>query len=113
MSATLTRRIARLKQRILGLGPVHPGRITKQYNVCGTPGCRCKDPEHPRKHGPYHNLSHTFRGRSKTLFVRRECVAEMERRTRRYVRLRKLFDELIDASIQLARKEALERHDKT
>lgn len=113
MSATLTRRIARLKQRILDLGPVHPGRITKQYNVCGTPGCRCKDPEHPRKHGPYHNLSYTFRGRSKTLFVRPECVAEMERRTRCYVRLKTLFDELIDASIQLARKEVLERHDKT
>ena len=113
MSATLTRRIARIKQRIVGLGPVHPGRITRQFNVCGTPGCRCKDPEHPRKHGPYHNLSYTFRGRSKTLFVRRECGAEMERRTGRYVELKALVDELIDASIQLARKEVLTRHGKT
>ena len=113
MSATLTRRIARIKQKIVDLGAVHPGRITRQYNVCGTPGCRCKDPEHPRKHGPYHNLSYTFRGQSKTLFVRRECAAEMKRRTGRYVQLKKLFEELVDASVQLARKEVFERHEKT
>jgi len=113
VSATLTRRIARIKQRITDLGPVHPGRITRQYNVCGTPGCRCKDPEHPRKHGPYHNLSYTFRGQSRTLFVRRECVAEMQRRTERYVQLKKLFDELVEASVGLARREVLEHHEKT
>ena len=104
-------KIQRLKKRILDLGPVHPGRLTQQFNVCGTPGCRCKDPKRPRKHGPYHNLSFTFQGRSRTLFVRPECVAEMKRRTQRYVKLRALIDQLIDASIDLARQEVLQRHD--
>ena len=71
MTQPLHQKIARIKKQILELGPLHPGRITQQYNVCGTPGCRCKDPEHPRKHGPYANLSYTFAGQSRTRFVRK------------------------------------------
>ena len=113
MAQTLHQKITRIKEQILQLGPLHPGRITEQYNVCGTPGCRCKDPENPRKHGPYANLSYAFAGQSKTLFVRKDCVAEMKRRTRRYERLKKLVAELVEAHIQLAREEVLRREAST
>lgn len=113
MPTSPARKIQRLKKKILELGPMHPGRVTQQLNVCGTPGCRCKDPKRPRKHGPYHNLSYTFRGRSRTLFVRPECVAEMNRRTQRYVKWHELVHELIEASIDLARQEVLERDGHT
>ena len=109
MAQTQHQKIARIKKQIQDLGPLHPGRITEQYNVCGTPGCRCKDPENPRKHGPYANLSYAFAGQSKTLFVRKDCVAEMKRRTRRYERLKKLVAQLVEAHIQLAREEVLHR----
>lgn len=105
MASTLRKTIARIKQRMVDLGPVHPGRITKQYNICGTPGCRCKDPEEPRKHGPYHYLSYTFRGIGRTLFVHRKQISEVKQRTKRYVQLKKLFTELIEANIKLAREE--------
>ena len=112
MPSSATQKVQRLKKKILDLGPLHPGRIPQQFNVCGTPGCRCKDPQRPRKHGPYHNLSYTFQGRSRTLFIRPECVAEMKRRTQRYVRWRELVEQLIQASIDVTREEVLQRHEK-
>ena len=51
-----TKTIEQLKQRLLNLGPVLPGSISEQWNVCGTPGCKCKDPANPEKHGPYYQL---------------------------------------------------------
>jgi len=109
MTQALQDKIARIKKQIQELGPLHPGRITEQYNVCGTPGCRCKDPNNPRKHGPYANLSYTFEGQSKTRFVRKDCVAEMKRRTQRYGHLKKLVAELVAANIELAQQEVLRR----
>lgn len=109
MASRVEKRIARLKEQMAALGPVHPGRITKQFNVCGTAGCRCKDPKNPRKHGPYHYLSYTFQGKSKTVFVPKEHVSEMKRWTKRYVHLKDLVERLIEAHIELAREEGLRR----
>ena len=89
-------------ERLPNWVPFHPGSITEQYNICGPPGCRCK-------HGPYHNLSYTFGGSSKTLFIRQPCVSEMRRRTKRYVRLKKPFNNLVEANVQLAKEEVLQR----
>ena len=47
---------------------MHPGSLREQYNVCGKAGCRCKDPKKPQKHGPYYQLSYTWRGKSSTPF---------------------------------------------
>jgi hypothetical protein len=48
----IQRRIEQVRRQLTDLGPLHPGTLTEQYNVCGTPGCHCKDPKDPRKHGP-------------------------------------------------------------
>ena len=72
-SAQIQRRIEQLQGQLLDLGPLHPGSISEQYNVCGTPGCRCKD-KNPHKHGPYYQLSFTWQGKSSTRFVRPEQV---------------------------------------
>ena len=106
MSHTLKRKIERLKKRIVGLGPLHPGRISRQYNVCGTAGCRCKDPDHPRRHGPYHYLSYTFAGKGKTVFVGQDRLAEMQRRTQAHRRLKEWVAQWVEASIELAKQEA-------
>jgi len=60
----IAHKIAQLKQELAELGPMHPGSLSEQYNVCGKPGCRCKDPKNPQKHGPYYQLSFTWRGKS-------------------------------------------------
>ena len=64
-------RIQRIKEELVGLGDMRPGALTKQYNVCGTPGCRCKDAKSPKKHGPYYQISYTHQGKSTSEFVKK------------------------------------------
>ena len=63
-------RIQRIKAELSRLGELRPGNLSKQYNVCGTPGCRCKATP-PEKHGPYYQLSWSRKRKSATRFVRR------------------------------------------
>jgi len=96
---TLEERIQRIKDEIARLGELRPGSLSQQFNVCGKPGCRCKaDP--PRKHGPYYQVSFTFRGKSGTQFVRREDVARVKRQLRNHQRLRALVEQWIDLSLE-------------
>lgn len=102
----LMRRLAKIKLELDALGPIHPGSLSEQYNVCGTPGCGCKDPKNPQKHGPYYQLSYSWRGRSTTRFVRAPRVKTMREKLSNYKRFRELVAEWVDVSIAL---EALER----
>ena len=103
----IQRRIAQLQQQLLELGPLHPGSISEQYNVCGNPGCRCKDPKKPQKHGPYYQLSYTANGRSSTRFVKKTELAEARRRLHRFRRFKRLNAQLLDAYLELARTQGL------
>jgi len=107
-AAALHRRIEQIKAEIITLGPLRPGTLSQQYNVCGTPGCRCKD-DPPHKHGPYPQLSYTWRARSRSEFVRADEVGQVEEQLRNYARLRNLIDQWIDAAIALACLERQER----
>jgi hypothetical protein len=98
----IDRRIAEIKRALTQLGPLRPGSISRQYNICGTPGCRCKaDP--PEKHGPYHQLNFTWRGRSHTEFVREQDLAVAAAELDSYQQLRSLNEEWIDLGIERAR----------
>jgi hypothetical protein len=100
----LQHRIEAIKAALAALGPLRPGTLSRQYNVCGTPGCRCKhDPAH--RHGPYHQLSYTWHGRSRSEFVREPELARVQEQLRNYARLRSLVDQWVDAAIELARLE--------
>ncbi|MDP9420133.1 MAG: hypothetical protein M3P53_08310 [Actinomycetota bacterium] len=102
MEVELTRRIERVKEQLVALGDLRPGALSEQYNTCRTPGCRCKaDP--PLRHGPYHQLSYSRRGRSTTENVRPEHVAAVRAQIAAYHELRDLVDEWVDAAIQLDR----------
>ena len=57
--------IRKIKKNLEELGEIMPGSLSKQYNVCGNPNCRCKDSVNPRKHGPYYNLSYTWNSKAK------------------------------------------------
>jgi hypothetical protein len=60
------KRIEGLLKKMCSLGPMLPGSISEQWNVCGTPGCACKAKKNPVKHGPYYQLSFSVKGRSST-----------------------------------------------
>ena len=95
-------RITAIKTELAALGPLHPGSISRQYNVCGNPTCRCKaDPA--QRHGPYYQLSYAYQRKSTSTFVREPDLAAVEQQLRTYECLRALVDEWIGLSIERAR----------
>jgi hypothetical protein len=99
---SLQARIDQLKQAVVGLGDLRPGKLSQQYNVCGKADCRCKaDP--PQKHGPYYQLSFTRNGKSSTQFVREEDLPVVRQQLRNYQRLRELMDRWITLGMELSR----------
>ncbi len=109
----IEQQIQQLKRQLGDLGPMHPGSLSEQYNVCGTPGCRCKDPEDPRKHGPYYQLSYSWRGKSSSRFVKPDLVAAMRQKVANYKRFRELTNQWVDLAVELERVEraaAKQRH---
>lgn len=101
----IVRKIEHLKQQLAELGPIHPGSLSEQYNVCGKADCRCKDPKDPQKHGPYYHLSFTWRGKSRTLFVRAEHLTEMREKLANYKRFRELSNEWVDLVVEQEQQE--------
>jgi len=98
----LEARIERTKREIAKLDRIHPGSLSQQYNVCGNAQCRCKaDP--PQKHGPYNQLSFTWRGKNTSRFVKKDDLARVKRELKNYKRLRELIDEWIEMSTELAK----------
>jgi hypothetical protein len=103
------RKVEQLAKKIAELGPMLPGSISEQWNVCGRAQCRCKDPDKPMKHGPYHQLSFTVGGRSSSMFIKKGDLAEARRRIKRYQEFKLLCIELVHAQVALARKAGLAR----
>ena len=101
------RQIQKIKKQLATLGPMLPGSLSEQWNVCGTPGCKCKDPKNPIRHGPYYQLSFSVKGKSSTLFIRPKEVLEAKRRIRNYQRFKELAMALTQAYVDLARKQKL------
>ena len=101
------RKVRQLEKKIYDMGLMLPGSISEQWNVCGTAGCKCKDPDNPVKHGPYYQLSFTVAGKSSTMFIKKHDLAEARRRIKRYGQFKKLCNELVHADVVLARKNGL------
>jgi len=100
---SLEKKIETLKRKLADLGDMRPGSLSKQYNVCGNPTCRCKDPDNPKKHGPYYQLSYTHKGRGKSEFVKKENLTEVKMQLKNYRQFKKLTGEWVNLSLDLAK----------
>jgi hypothetical protein len=80
---------------------MHPGSVSRQYQVCGNPACRCMDPKRPRRHGPYYKLAYVHRGKPVCRFVRAACVHPVKTRLAVYKTFRTLMDKWIQLSIRV------------
>ncbi len=98
---SLEKRIRNIKHQISELGDLRPGALSKQYNICGNPNCRCKA-NPPVKHGPYYQISFTRHGKSSSQFVREEDLDEVKQQLENYRQLRQLVDEWITLSAELS-----------
>ena len=95
-------RIQRLQGELAVLGEMRPGSLSRQYNVCGKPNCRCKAPENPQRHGPHYQLSWVHRGKSTTQFIRRPFRREVLAQIATYNKFRKLTDQWVTVALRLA-----------
>jgi len=103
----LEQRIQQIKAELAALGEMRPGSLSKQYNVCGKPNCRCKDPQKPQRHGPYYQLSWVHRGKSTTQFIRRPLLPQVRAQIATYNKFRKLTDEWVNLALRLAQARLL------
>ncbi len=99
--STLEKQIAKIKQDISSIDDLRRGSLSEQYNICGTPGCKCKATP-PIKHGPYYQLSFTKNGRSSTKFVNRKNIRDVKLQVKNYTRLRKLIERWLELGSELS-----------
>lgn len=95
----IDKKIIKIKKKLGDLGDIRPGSLTKQYNICGKEGCRCKNKINPIKHGPYYNLSYTYKGRGTSAYIPELYVHELKIKIDNYSKMKKLIDEWIELSI--------------
>ena len=98
-----TRKVEKLKAELANMGPMLPGSVSEQWNVCGAPTCRCKDRDDPQKHGPYYQLSFTVGGKSSSMFIKKADLTEVRRRMKRFQRFKQWVKDLVVANVELAR----------
>jgi len=90
------------------LGDLRPGSLSTQWNVCGTPGCRCRATP-PEKHGPYYQVSFTRKGKSSSKFVRKEDLAAVRRELKNYEVMKMLMDRWNRSGTELSTRLANKR----
>ncbi len=82
------RRIGRIKQELMKIGPLRPGSLTRQY----------KNPK--AKSGSFWQISYTRTMKSRTEYVRPQFVTNIRRQIAAYKRFRSLTEEWIELSIE-------------
>lgn len=99
--ATLQRQIEKVKRDLVALGDLRPGSLSTQYNVCGSPGCRCKASP-PEKHGPYYQVSYTRKGKSGSKFVKKKDLPTVRKQLKNYERMKLLMERWIDLATEIS-----------
>lgn len=101
LEARIERQIEKIKRDLAALGDLRPGSLSTQYNVCGSPGCRCKASP-PEKHGPYYQVSYTRKGKSSSKFVKKKDLPAIRKQLKNYERMKLLMDRWIDLATELS-----------
>ena len=84
----LERRIEKTKARIILIGEMRPGSLTRQYK------------HSENQAGAYYQISYTLDMKSRTEYVRKECVSDIRRQILNYKRFKKLTIAWIKLSIE-------------
>ena len=84
----IEKRIDRIKSELTKIGAMRPGSLTRQY----------KDPQ--QLTGPYYQLSYTLDMRSRTDYIRRDCVSDVRHQIKQYQRHKTLNAEWVSLSIE-------------
>ncbi len=85
------KRIRALFSGLSKLGAMRPGTLTVQYR---NPG---------ERKTPFHQLSYTHKGRSRSEYVRPESLADVRREVAAYKRFRSYIEEITDLSLEASK----------
>jgi hypothetical protein len=107
---TLIRRMldSRLKQ-LCPSKPVLAASLSRVNKRCGQPSCRCQHggPRHPAYH-----LSYKQQGKTRTVYVPQDLLAEVQAWVAEYQRLKRLTAEISQLTLALVRNHTSHRKRK-
>jgi hypothetical protein len=87
----IEKRIERIKSELAKIEGMRPGSLTRQY----------KDPQ--QQTGAYYQLSYTLEMRSRTEYIRKDCVSEVRRQVKQYKRHTQLNAEWVSLGIEYSK----------
>jgi hypothetical protein len=87
----IEKRIERIKSELAKIEGMRPGSLTRQY----------KDPQ--QQTGAYYQLSYTLEMRSRTEYIRKDCVSEVRRQVKQYKRHKQLNAEWVSLGIEYSK----------
>ena len=87
----IEKRIERIKSELAKIEGMRPGSLTRQY----------KDPQ--QQTGAYYQLSYTLDMRSRTEYIRKDCVSEVRRQVKQYKRHKQLNAEWVSLGIEYSK----------
>ena len=87
----IEKRIERIRSELAKIEGMRPGSLTRQY----------KDPQ--QQTGAYYQLSYTLDMRSRTEYIRKDCVSEVRRQIKQYKRHKQLNAEWVSLGIEHSR----------
>ena len=108
----ILKNILLLKDELKTITSMRSGSLSQQYNVCGSPGCKCKDPVTPKKHGPYFKLRTKINGKGTTKFVKDQDVARAKEQLANYKKFNRLISKWINLANELADLEIISKYEK-
>lgn len=100
----MERQIKGIKAELALAGEMRPGSLNRQRTVCGRRNCRCIDPQNPRKHGPYYQLSYVHQGKSTSQFIQKEQVTRVRAQLKNYKKFKALTAKWIDLALAIAKE---------
>jgi hypothetical protein len=87
----IEKRIEKIKEALLKMGPMRPGSLTCQY----------KDPK--EKSGPFWQISYTRAMKSRSDYIRPDCMETVKKEIATYKRFKTLTDEWINLGIEASK----------
>ena len=84
----IERRIKKIKSEIVKTGEIRPGSLTLQFK------------DRKRQTGAYYQLSYTHEMKSRTNYIRKNCVRSVRQQIKNYKRFKKLTTEWVALGIE-------------
>jgi len=105
--------IEKIKSELFDIRTMRPGSLTQQYSACQRTGCKCVDPIHPQKHGPFYKLRYAQGGKSTSQFIRPQFVGEVRRQLAAYKKFNTLTRKWVALAMELSKIELEEARSAT